>query len=226
MNTPTSNIIQNLDRAAVPHEQVLAALQPKIAINPNRPVDGYVQPFEFLTADSLLAYCAMKLRQIDAQVHTAFTSQKLRNDVSTALTNLQQTMQGVINLPAPTDEQSAAEHAQRLKLINDAFDAAILRAGGPDTPIGKRIQEQKDHFNGNAQGTNYDGDKADVHESEIAQYVNTLASIQKDINQEGELEMINLQSLMSMRQQAIQMCTNMVASLGQAANAVAQNIGR
>jgi hypothetical protein len=38
--------------------------------------------------------------------------------------------------------------------------------------------------------------------------------------------MIQLQSLMSQRQQAIQMCTNMVQALGQSSQAVAANIGK
>jgi hypothetical protein len=204
-----------------------AALLAGSKVAAHRPVDGYVKPFEFLTADSLLAYCAMKLRSLDSQVQTAFASQKMRGDVSTALTDLQQTFDRAINLPNPGDGEVAAQHhAERVTKINAAFDAAIAKAGGPDTPIGQRIKEQRDDFNKNATGAHHKGDEADIHDTEFAGYVKTLGAIQKDLNQEGELEMINLQSLMSMRQQAIQMCSNMVAGLGQSATAVAQNIGK
>ena len=53
-----------------------------------------------------------------------------------------------------------------------------------------------------------------------------VASIQQDVNHEGELEMIKLQSLMSQRQQALQMCTNLVQSLGQSAQQITANIGK
>lgn len=50
-------------------------------------------------------------------------------------------------------------------------------------------------------------------------------NIQKDQNSSTELSMINLQSLMSQRQEAIQLCTNLVQSLGDQVNKVAENVG-
>ena len=48
----------------------------------------------------------------------------------------------------------------------------------------------------------------------------------KDLNSLARADsMINLQSLMSQRQQAIQMCTNLVQSLGDQCNKIAENIG-
>ncbi len=50
-------------------------------------------------------------------------------------------------------------------------------------------------------------------------------NIQKDLNSSTELSMINLQSLMSQRQEAIQLCTNLVQSLGDQVNKIAENVG-
>jgi hypothetical protein len=50
-------------------------------------------------------------------------------------------------------------------------------------------------------------------------------NIQKDLNSSTELSMINLQSLMSQRQEAIQLCTNLVQSLGDQVNKIADNVG-
>jgi hypothetical protein len=185
---------------------------------------GFISETEFLTPDSLLAYCAMKLRGIDAQVHTAFTSQKNRNAAGSKLSELQKSMQQFVNIPADGPDRDA-----RLASLQKDFAEAIRLAGGPDSPGGKRIAEIQANLELNA-GVHgkqrWTGDKADVSPEELNDYAQQLGAIQKDLNMEGELEMIHLQSLMSMRQQAIQMCTNMVASLGQAANGVAQNIGK
>jgi hypothetical protein len=48
---------------------------------------------------------------------------------------------------------------------------------------------------------------------------------QNDIQSSSELAMITLQSLMSQRQESIQMCTNLVQSLGDQCNKIAENIG-
>lgn len=185
---------------------------------------GFIAESEFLTPDALLAYCAMKLRGIDAQVHTAFTAQKNRNGVSSKLSELQKSMQQFVNIPETGPDRDA-----RLASLQKDFAEAIRLAGGPESPAGKRIADIQANLELNAGvhgQTRWKNDAGDVCPEELADYAKQLGSIQQDLNAEGELEMITLQSLMSQRQQAIQMCTNMVASLGQSANAVAQNIGK
>lgn len=185
---------------------------------------GFIAESQFLTPDALLAYCAMKLRGIDAQVHTAFTSQKSRNATSAKLSEIQKSMQQFVNIPADGPDREA-----RLASLQKDFAEAIRLAGGPESPAGKRIADIQANLELNARvhgKVRWTGDEADVSSDELADYAKQLGAVQQDLNVEGELEMITLQSLMSQRQQAIQMCTNMVASLGQSANQVAQNIGK
>lgn len=50
--------------------------------------------------------------------------------------------------------------------------------------------------------------------------------VQDDINNNSELSMISLQALMSQRQEAIQVCTNLVQSLGDQVSKIADNVGK
>jgi hypothetical protein len=53
-----------------------------------------------------------------------------------------------------------------------------------------------------------------------------LDGITKDIESASQMDMIHLQSLMSSRQTAIQLATNMISALGESSKAIAANIGR
>jgi hypothetical protein len=61
------------------------------------------------------------------------------------------------------------------------------------------------------------------YQSEVTDAVK---SIQSDLNSNTELAMINLQSLMSQRQEAIQVCTNLVQSMGDSTSQVTANVGK
>ena len=58
-----------------------------------------------------------------------------------------------------------------------------------------------------------------------SQIIDGVKGIQSDINSAAELSMIGLQSLMSQRQEAIQLCTNLVQSMGDQCNKIAENVG-
>ena len=60
----------------------------------------------------------------------------------------------------------------------------------------------------------------------VKRFVDNLKGLQTEVNQGSELGMITLQSLMSQRQMAIQLTTNLVQSLGEMTNKIAANIGR
>jgi hypothetical protein len=53
-----------------------------------------------------------------------------------------------------------------------------------------------------------------------------LEGVTKDIESSAQLDMIRLQSIMSARQTAIQLSTNLVAALGESTKAIVSNIGR
>lgn len=53
-----------------------------------------------------------------------------------------------------------------------------------------------------------------------------LQGLTKDLESASQMDMIRLQSLMSSRQTAIQLATNMISALGESSKAIAANIGR
>ena len=68
-----------------------------------------------------------------------------------------------------------------------------------------------------------------TYDVSIADYkactTDAVQNIQKDMNASTELSMISLQSVMSQRQSAVPLITNMVQALGDQVNKIAANIG-
>jgi hypothetical protein len=72
---------------------------------------------------------------------------------------------------------------------------------------------------------NQGGDNV-VHADEVANIVKDLQGIATDQNSSSQLQMINLQSLMSQQQTAVQLTTNLLQALDQQAQAIATNVGK
>lgn len=178
--------------------------------------------FGLLTPETLLAFCETKLRGIDEQVQRAFLSQQNRNRLSTALSTLSD------QLSARSKGIGEGDVTVKDDIIK-AYKAAIAEAG-PESAVGEKLVEELAHFTatGNGQGADYgvENDTGSIADWEMKDFMDSIQRMQGDVNREGELEMIQLQSLMSQRQQALQMCTNMVASLGQSSQQIAANIGK
>ena len=60
----------------------------------------------------------------------------------------------------------------------------------------------------------------------MTQLTTNLKNDAADLNSDSEMTMITLQSLMSQRQTAVQLTTNLVQSLGDQQNSIAKNIGQ
>lgn len=88
-----------------------------------------------------------------------------------------------------------------------ALSHSEIRIGGPTT------------------GPRDDGDVKTISGERVQTYVGTLKNEQSDLTGGAELNMINLQAIMSQRQTAIQLTTNLVQSLGDSSNKIAANIG-
>ena len=96
--------------------------------------------------------------------------------------------------------------------------SGVVTVIGTDSKTGKALNE----LLANANNGVYDGKNAEQIKAAIT---DTVGGLQKDLNAGAELNMINLQSLMSQRQTAIQLTTNLVQSLGDQMNKIAANIG-
>ena len=194
----------------------------------------------YLTCDALLSYCETRLRGLDEQVQKSFAGQKRANQDSVTLQNLLNSVSNCLTGGIPADSASA-HHLIR------AYQWAI-NAAGPDTPLGQKLVAARDAFIARVSNDGGAGLHAKMNEpdfwskplaadadkglvsgcsgEDIKGFVEQIKGFQTEINQGAELGMITLQSLMSQRQMAVQLVTNMVQSLGEMMNKVAANIGR
>ena len=195
----------------------------------------------YLTPDALMSYCATRLRGIDDQIHTSMTRQQNANADSAVLSKLAEELRppgGKVEFgknddvfknygKALLDAASAAKDPSvKQKLLAQANKFVMSHEEPPGS--GKYKSDGLDvDKNGavkidgtyHSVGDTLDPDSLKPMTSEF------VSNVQKDLNSDTELSMINLQSLMSQRQSSVQLITNMVQSLGDQLNKIAGNIG-
>jgi hypothetical protein len=177
---------------------------------PNDPADGGLPAGAFLTPQALMAYCENRLGSIDSQADAIFTRQQASNSQLTALNNLTEAINQFPN---------GFNDSTDLDTLNAAYKTAIAAVGGPSTEIGAKLSADQVTI------LNKGGDTL-VVTSEIQTMVNNAKDYGSELNANAQLDMIQLESLMSDRQQTIQITTNLVQNLGDQGNAIATNIGK
>lgn len=169
----------------------------------------------FLTPESLMLYCQTRLRGIDEQVNTAFAKQQRANDDSKVLTDL---INSAGSLAADvSDPKKASDYMNDLAKKYEDAAAAVS-----DPTLKDALTEQAKKCRNIAQNNCSNGISAGIYKQNAGDFV---SGLQKDVNAGTELEMIKLQSLMSQRQSAVQLVTNLVQALGDQMNKITANIG-
>jgi hypothetical protein len=167
-------------------------------------------PAGYLTPETLLAYCASKMRGIDKQIQDCFAKQQARNAKAAVLSELQQTLGnykiGFKDNPRAEEDIKAAFAKAETALASDPAMAAELEK--TKTAF---YATMDDHW---------------ASSDEVSGWMTSVQNMQQSLNQDGELEMLQMQSMTSQRKQAIQLCTNMIQSLGQTSQAICSNIGK
>jgi hypothetical protein len=167
-----------------------------------------------LSPDALMSYCAMRLRNLDDQVAVAFKKQQAANANSQQLSELMDRLNWV---GGPIDG-TKDEGKQTLKNVAGTYYYYAQHVSDP--ALAKKLADKGKFFEDLA--TNGGSLDQNMYKSNGADFV---GSLQKDLNAGTELSMINLQSIMSQRQSAVQLVTNMVQSLGDQMNKVVSNVG-
>jgi hypothetical protein len=193
-----------------------------------------------LSPDALMAYCQSRLDSIDGQVKDSFASQQRtastistinafadilhRNDGDvTGAPNcqaLESQFQTMITTVQSTDPNCAALPAMiqaynSMVWSGDGGAAFLHQTSGPDMIDADKYPPSKD---------SPQGDKT-LGNAEVQGYMSTLTDASSNLNSGSELQMVQLQSLMSQRQTAISLTTNLVQSLGDQESKIADNIG-
>jgi hypothetical protein len=177
---------------------------PDVGSDVNAPLLQYVTP------DAMFVYCQTRLRGVDTQCRDIMAKQEKSAKVQTALGELQTLLSN--------KSEGYGENPELYGKIGASFNRAI-DAVGPDSEMGQRLLTIRDkEFNAG-------GDSA-VNADEMKSIDSGVKTMQAQLNSQSELDMIHLQSLMSQRQTAIQLTTNILQSLNDSANKIVANIGR
>ena len=182
---------------------------PKLSIYPEpdiTEVAGVNQPpvLPYLTPDAMLVYCQSRLSGINSQCREIMTRQEKNAKDQATLGNLLNTLYFF---------QEGAEGTEGGQKVGAAYDKAVQDAGGPESPLGKQLAKDRADF------------FASGNKNAMASLINATKGHQAQLNSDAEIDMIRLQSLMSQRQTAIQLTTNIVQSLNDQANKIVANIG-
>lgn len=168
-----------------------------------------------LTPDVLIAYFASKLKETDGQVQFLMANQTSRSNTAKALSALSDMLNASKN--------GLGEHDPMGQTISAEIDKAIERCSDPETK--EQLQQLKanfDHTISDDPGDN--GNKSDVSGDEMRSFMDRVSDIQSMVNEGGEMDMLRLQSLMSTRQQTLQLASNLVNNLADSSKAIIQNI--
>lgn len=187
----------------------------------------------YLSPDALMAYCQSRLSAIDGQIGSVMASQQSTiadvNDINSALATLQKYSSGTTD-GAACQEMATALHTaienidgrdpncSVLPRLKQAYNDLVWTGAGP---AGSGYYPGYDPHPSPG-GT--EGDH-DISAPEMSAFVGTLNGASADLNSGAELQLVNIQSLMSQRDTTVQLTTNLVQSLGDEQNKIANNVG-
>jgi hypothetical protein len=198
-----------------------------------------------LTPDSLLAYCQARLDSINGQVTGLFNEQEVQNGEASALQPVIaafQTNAGGVNSgdsqgasKCTTMEVALGGLIQQIKdsdpgfadlgKLEQTYNDILYSGTGPQPANGTTPALQ--YFDPSIYPPNQNGPKSDniLSSDEVQAAIQSLQGCASDLNSGSELQMIQLQSLMSQQSTAVELTTNLVQSLGDESEKVAENIG-
>lgn len=190
-----------------------------------------------LTPDALMAYCQTRLDSISDQVRSSFDVQEkqaaeikcistVANDLKSAsgaevkgpeaCTRFENELGAAISDLKNTDPGCSALPTMIQTYNNMVWSGTGGQGSGPQ--FIDVTQYQPNYSVGNQ------GDE-NLGTAEMQMYSQNLTDAAASLNAGSELQMIQLSSLMSQRQTAITLTTNLVQSLGDQQNKIADNIG-
>jgi hypothetical protein len=196
-----------------------------------------------LSPDSLMAYCQARLDSIDGQVNTLFNGEQQNasatgqidkvisdlkeydaSDVKDAATckQLESEFQGLI-LSLKNSDPSCPQ----LPTLTKTYNEMVWSGDGGAKHTGSSDPRDPDFIDLAQYPPDRSGPQGDniLSSQELQGYAQTLSDAAANLNSNSELGMVQIQSLMSQRQTAITLSTNLVQSLGDQANKIADNIG-
>ncbi len=183
-----------------------------------------------MSPDALLAYCQMQLGSLDDQMTTQINAQDLALQQRTAVQNVETTLEGY----GDTGPKTVGELAK----CSAAFDTAIAQLP-PGDPVARELATQQAAMNtkyGGASmlsgtlGGDDAGDSAPLGSppanDDWKGTIDTVDNLNQDIKSGAEIQMLQLQDLVSQRQQAVEQATGMMSKEDQTLEDAAKAIGQ
>jgi hypothetical protein len=207
----------------------------------SNPLNTYADP-SGLTGDALLLYCQTQLGTYDTTINSFLTEQKLNVTRKKALSDVENTVKKYVN----HFDQSSVDD------IRNAFDKAINALPENDPTRAALVDKLKEfnshatpqfdptpgHFvrirDNNTSPTNDDLPLAvpnmklvvTYSTEELTAFAGDIHSMLDTVNGNAEINMIQLQQVMSQRQTAVQLTTNLLSKLDDTTKSVVTNLGR
>jgi hypothetical protein len=175
---------------------------------------GGITP-EGLSPEGLMIYLQTRLGSLDDQINGIFEKQKKIEAIRKELNAIQGELDRLKTDPnnpgalleAPNFEEAIRNHLDAIRKIDpnlaDSLELELNKQGNA-----LWVQDGK------------------YYSSEIEAGKKSIDSTMKQLEASAQLEMIALQSMMSSRQTAVQLSTNLISALGETTRSIAANIGK
>lgn len=170
-----------------------------------------------LTPESMMVYLTTRLSSIDEQIQGHITSQEQSEKLRAAVNAIKEKMN---ELPQSSEKGDNLEGKQE---VLDEIASIIEEQIAPVDP--KLAQRLTDDLSAENHILHTTGDKNGTYTTtEIENSQKYLESIASELESTAQMNMIHLQSLLSGRQTAISLATNLLASLGESSKKIVDNI--
>ncbi len=207
---------------------------PAVNLVNNNVISSDPQPEVGLSSASLVAYCDSRLSSLDTQMQQIFTQQQTSaattqnlDNIATLLNDLPQASGS--SSTNPTIHISDAQLRQIYAAYDTAIDdlsstngtAAQMWSVGEKTALGTQLYTDVNALRLDLSGSPSTG--WTLHESTITNLSQNLKQYTSNLSSNSQMQMINLQSLMSDEQTAVELSTNMMQTLSSTAQSISAN---
>jgi hypothetical protein len=202
------------------------------SINNMDPLSSGIVTVNNLTPDALMIYLQDRMGDIDTQANAAFEKQKTTGAIQKYTADIQNELGKLPEVGGDLpDTPKIAEALKQLDLLAPDFAKELrLQLGTAVHVEGKPAEAKVVDMGEGASTTEFtqevkeqNGYKLD--KDQLSGLKTTFQNYTKQLESSASLEMIHLQSIMSARQTAVQLSTNLVSALGKSQEAIAANIG-
>jgi hypothetical protein len=182
--------------------------------------------------ESLLYYCSSRLESIDTQIDRYFKDQQAKNRASKELSDVQ----GILGR-ASYQKAGGEMNAEDLLIHTSESNELLQLYRNAQTPEGKQAAAEafkirsgrdiSDYANGGmVTPEQIDASKHNIAAHDASQWAHHIEDVKSkaaEISKSAELNMIQLQSLVSQRQLAVQLTTQLMQSVHESMKGIAAN---